>query len=458
MDSTKKYPLQKQHIQTMVRDELEGFRGLVKQLLGQKIGFYEAQQESTKQNTPGVALASATTTNVQFMISFQEQLDEVKLEITTAPSNETVRRLKALVASAKSTFPKLQTSDIKKVLDLLLECVPYTMIKPNRTKGKDQKPEVEATGPSDLAQGKGGEVRRLIQDYIIKTVYTLASQFLPGADYPKNLEEYRDYFDLSKKGEELAETINKQKSKIAADREQIIKDDANKIAAKARLDAAVAAKVAEDAAKAKESMDKHMKNLQVKLNQDAAEIFHQLGGGQKAIDAMAVFAAAHYEMPLDQALHELGDKKVDYDLFNKILFAMKEYAQQNKTPISSFKKLADSAIPDLFDQIRAGQEIDVRPTRRLFALSKSGLMDHLTAGEREIVDRFENQTNDAMKDWLKANYAVDWNNVYQKPIGNMSKADLVKAFIIEGGFNIFAPAAPAAPVGAAAHANEDDKA
>lgn len=455
MDSTKKYPLQKQHIQTMVRDELEGFRGLIKQLLGQKIGFYEAQQESTKQNTPGVALASATTANVQFMISFQEQLDEVKLEITTAPSNETVRRLKALVASAKSNFAKLQTSDIKKVLDLLLECVPYTMIQPNRTKGKDQKPEVKATAPSDLAQGKGGEVRRLIQDYIIKTVYTLASQFLPGSDYPKNLEEYRDYFELSKKGEELAETMNKQKAKIAADREQIIKDDQNKIAAKARLDAEVAAKIAADTVKAKESMDTHMKNLQVKLNQDAAEIFHQLGGGQTGIDAMSVFASTHYDMPLDEVMQELLDKKVDYDLFNKILFDMKQFAQQHKKPIASFKKLADDVVPDLLQLIRAGREIEVRPSRQLFSLPKQTLINHLTAAERVIVDKFEANTNNVMKEWLQVNYEVDWNNVYKKPIGNMSKAELVKVFIIEGGTNRFEPVAPA---GAAAEAKEDEKA
>jgi len=447
MNSSSKNPLQRQQIAELVKGEIDGLHGIMKKMLANKIGFFEAQQQNIKQNTPGVSSMPSTTHSVTFMNSFKEQVEELQMELLDAPSNDTVRRVRALLTNAKSNFAKLDSSDIKTALDMLLELAYYAVIHAPRTKKKGA--DSAATLKKALAvssRGKSGDVRRYVQDIIITGVHQLAGQFLHNADYPRNYEEMRDYFDLNERGEAVAKKINQLKADIVGDRERMLDNAYDKEVAAAAAEA--------EKAEAEEMMtealayaaDLRIENAKAELSKTASEIFAQLGGSMTAHLAIVGFAAREYKKSTLAVFDKIT--KEDYP---EILQEMKEYALKNGVSIESLRTLGQQVTPSLIKDLASGQEAGPLAAQRMLTFNTRAILTLMTPQQQAHVKTFEAFTVHMKKTFLeKKRPRLHWSNKYGAPLSRMNSDYLTKVFIIEGLF-VESPTDKAEAVNAAAN-------
>jgi hypothetical protein len=431
MNSSSKNPLQRQQIATLVKGEVDGLQGIMKKMLANKIGFFEAQQQNIKQNTPGVSSMPSTTHSVTFMNSFKEQVEEIQMELLDAPSNDTVRRVRALLTNAKSNFAKLDSSDIKTALDMLLELSLYTVVDAPRTKTKGAKQSAILNKSLTVStKGKAGDIRRFVQDILIKGVHQLAGQFLHNADYPRNYEELRDYFDLNERGAAVAKKINQLKADIVVDRERMLDnaDDKEEAAAEAEAQKAEAEEMMAEALEAADEL--RIANVKAELSKAATATYAQLGGDSQASNAMVVFAAREFHKPV-VAVYD----KIQNSDFDEILHDMKEYSLKHKTPLLSLRNLGTQFMPSMMQEIADGKAVGPTAAQRLLALPLATLMTGLSPAQQATVNTFRKLFSASQKEILNTRRnQVVWAHKYGKAPSTMNQDLLTKTFIIEGLF------------------------
>ena len=184
-------PIKESAIKTkIIRDEVarqvNDVNAIIKDLLARKVAELKAQ------NPEGVAREQEQQADYgQLYNNVQEALDNLKTDITTSPSSETVRQVKLMLNDIVKKFKGLSTSSIKAVLDLLFNFIPYTKIK-NNPKSVPDNNDSNYTATNS----KNTEIRRLIRDLLLKFVHDNSIKYL-GADlYPKTYDEAVKYFNL----------------------------------------------------------------------------------------------------------------------------------------------------------------------------------------------------------------------------------------------------------------------
>lgn len=420
-------------LQTMVRDEADAVKAMLAQLLAKKISYYDDRESVVKRSTPGISATASTTEAVNFVASFKEQLEDLKLELADAPSSDTVRRVKALLSYAKANLGKLDESDVRAVLDSLLTLAGYAVIQVDRAKTKNAEPT--ATFDKDLTKksnaGKSSDIRRYVQDIVIKGVYELASQFLKTFDYPQSYEELRDYFDYNKNGKRLAKAIVKAKQDITDRRERRIEqaeDDAHARAVALAQEAEARDQLAEEL-DAKEA--EYVAKVRGRMDADDAVFFGILGSDEKAVFAMIEFLVSNNGVTYEQA-----SKSLDHNLHD-VIEQMKLYAKEHKIPFDKFRALAKDGKEGLVKELLSNPDKSESSKRFLFEQKDSIILRCAPADIQARYEAVKNETRANLRAFLQDNLdrnAGMVNRVYGKYATTMNKGELLKVMMIENQF------------------------
>lgn len=183
-------------ISDQVKEEVDNVQSMLKELLKKKIEWAEGIQQSVK---PDANLVNNDYT--QMMQKYQDDFADLQVEMTTAPSGETVRRLRGILANMAKELKPLPTADVKILLDMAYNFIPLTMVqnyKEDVTKrkqfkysGSDKLIDLSGTGGNK----KGNEVRRLCMETIFKWLKDNSLKYLGKNPYPETYIEMSTFFD-----------------------------------------------------------------------------------------------------------------------------------------------------------------------------------------------------------------------------------------------------------------------
>jgi DNA-binding transcriptional MerR regulator len=113
------------------------------------------------------------------------------------------------------------TSNVKAILDLIFNFIPYT--KTNKTDGElinyNDNNYVQAVAGSKT---KNVEIRRLIRDIMLKFVHDNSIKYLGEDLYPKTYNEAKQYFNIEKIGQQVAEKETDENKSRLDKRQKII--------------------------------------------------------------------------------------------------------------------------------------------------------------------------------------------------------------------------------------------
>jgi hypothetical protein len=188
-----------QIIRDEVNQQVNDVNAIIKSLLNKRIAEMNAQNPEGQQRHQ-----EQQADYGQLYNKVVDALESLKVEITTAPSSETVRQVKLMLNDIVKNFKGLSTSSVKAILDLIFNFIPFTKI---------NKPPVNDFNQSEKnytkANSKSSEIRRLIRDLLIKFVHDNSIKYLQADIYPKSYEEAKEYFNIEDMSKAIVSTENK---------------------------------------------------------------------------------------------------------------------------------------------------------------------------------------------------------------------------------------------------------
>lgn len=195
-----KKALEQKLIQDYVKSEVTDVKSLLRNLLEKRL---ERAQEVEAIQQPQ---AKPSINVVSYINNLDKELEDLQIEILQSPSTETVRQVKRILSEIRSKLPQMTQADVKLTLDKLFNLMLYVGINDQRGKNKNSNHYAESK-PSLFSKGnaKANDVRRLIQEMIIKFLHEMSGMYLGNSMlYPQSYEDLRDNFNLSKRTAEEA--------------------------------------------------------------------------------------------------------------------------------------------------------------------------------------------------------------------------------------------------------------
>ena len=140
-------------IKDVVKKEVDNVRKIIMDLLRAKVGSLGPKQPDSSQQIKRIDAGTVYNDIIK-------GLDNLKQELTIAPSSETVRQIKALLAYAGNAFPSLTNAEVRACLQKIHNFIPYVYVHVNE----------KSRTTLNLAKSKDKqiEIRRVIREIILK--------------------------------------------------------------------------------------------------------------------------------------------------------------------------------------------------------------------------------------------------------------------------------------------------
>lgn len=199
-------------ISELVNEEVGSMKAMMKEMFNKKLAYYQAQQDANKANAPKFQETQASKM-ATFFPNFEQLFDDLTLEIVTAPTNETTRKVKAFLGEASKALAEVDAGNARTILNKIYDLIPYTIIsfhKPDKT--DKAKLVYKVADYSSLNKtSKDGQIRRMIIELLFKYLKENSNKYLGRDDiYPQNLAEVIEAndFNLEDVANDIADALN----------------------------------------------------------------------------------------------------------------------------------------------------------------------------------------------------------------------------------------------------------